>query len=82
MSLRDARKAIGKTVRRSNICKLVLLRNEQLDADDRATLQEWLTDKAGITSAEIARALREEGHDISVAAVRRHRNQDCSCGTL
>jgi hypothetical protein len=49
-----------------------------LDADDRGTLDGAL-DNPGLSTAQLARALRAEGHQIGEDSIRRHRTGDCAC---
>lgn len=75
MSLADAlaREAVTVKGPRCMMCQLM----DELEDGERETLTSALTD-ARFTSAAIFRALRAEGHAISVNAVARHRKGDCA----
>lgn len=62
-------------------CQFATVRNT-LDDDDRQTLDAWMAaDPKDVPGANIARALRKEGHKITDQALNRHRRNDCDCGT-
>lgn len=51
----------------------------KLSKEDLATLEDALNNLS-ITTASISRALKKEGHIISVHSLGRHRRGDCNCG--
>ncbi len=50
---------------------------DELDDIDRQALLNAI--ESPMTSADIARALRSEGHDMQGPTLARHRRGDCSC---
>jgi hypothetical protein len=52
---------------------------ERLKPEDQTDLVQAL-ENPGITTSAIHRALRKNGHGLSVHTVGRHRRKECSCG--
>lgn len=62
-------------------CSIARVR-DSLDADDAHTLDAWLADRAAVTSARIAAALRTFPGITDPPArhtIDRHRRQECRC---
>lgn len=55
-----------------SVCTVIAV----LSKDDAAALDAALSDQS-FTGAAISRALKDEGHNISGAAVMRHRKREC-----
>ena len=53
---------------------------EALNDADRAALVQY-ADRRDVSGANIAKALKAEGHHMGESTVRRHRAGDCTCGT-
>ncbi len=86
MSISDRLQSASKE---SNIklCKIgLMLGGEALSEKDKKSLQETLDTPEGvpgrITNVSISKILREEGYDISLSTVDRHRRKDCGCFNL
>ena len=65
-------------------CRLgSILRGSVMSDEEKVYLQKVLEttqdDPARIPTTAIAQALRQEGYEIGVAAVNRHRRQECRC---
>ena len=52
---------------------------DSLDDDARDIVSDWIADDT-LTSARIARALSDEGYQLSASTMRRHRAEGCTCG--
>jgi hypothetical protein len=65
-------------------CPLVAIR-ESLSVDDRGALDEQMGKRMGdpgrIATSILANALNDEGFNIHVKSVERHRNRACRCFT-
>jgi hypothetical protein len=66
--------------KRADIRCSVALTLSRMNPQDRETLIGWLDDPR-YTSAAIWRILTEEGHQVGMQTVGRHRKGMCSCGT-
>lgn len=71
-------------VNTTTLCKLAsVLLSPKLTEEDAKYLVEVINatrgDAAHVPNTRIAQALREEGFDISVSAVDRHKTNRCSC---
>jgi hypothetical protein len=75
MSLKDA---LDETIEVEIGCRVRNLKSK-LSKEDLETLEIALKDDL-ITTASISRALKKEGHMISVHSLGRHRRGDCNCG--
>lgn len=75
MSLKEA---LNLTTEIEVGCRVRNLKSK-LSKEDLATLEDALKDLT-ITTASISRALKKEGHIISVHSLGRHRRGDCNCG--
>lgn len=68
----------------AKLCKIgALLNSNSLSDKDKKSLVETLDVPEGtpgrITNVAISKILREEGHDVSLSTVDRHRRKDCGC---
>lgn len=84
MSLADRLKGAGSVHRPGLPCRLgSLLRGKDMPDSDKEYLLKMLEiapgDPRRIPTTAIAEALRLEGFNIGVAAVQRHRRQECRC---
>jgi len=86
MSLSDKLQSASKD---SNIklCKIgLLLSGNVLSDKDKKTLIETFDVPEGVpgrvTNVALSKILREEGYDISLSTVDRHRRKDCGCFNL
>jgi hypothetical protein len=86
MSLSDKLQSASKE---SNIklCKIgLLLSGNVLSEKDKKTLTETFDVPEGVpgrvTNVALSKILREEGYDISLSTVDRHRRKDCGCFNL
>lgn len=52
---------------------------KSLEPDDKVDLDRAL-DNLDITTSAIHRALRKNGHQVSIHTVGRHRRKECCCG--
>jgi len=71
----------------SRLCKIgLLLVGNVLSEKDKATLVETVDTPEGVpgrvTNVSLSKILREEGYDISLSTVDRHRRKDCGCFNL
>lgn len=76
MSLAD-RTLVDSYARQGPRCFFERLLDE-LDQDDADTLVGWLDDPR-VASADITRALRDEGYQLGPSTTQRHRRGDCRC---
>ena len=86
MSLSERLQSASKE---SNIklCKIgLLLSGEILSEKDKKILIDTLDAPEGVpgrvTNVALSKILREEGYDISLSTVDRHRRKDCGCFNL
>lgn len=63
---------------RSTRC-LVSVTLEKLDEADAQALRNALDPQSGLQSSAIRKALLDEGIDVSVQSIQRHRRKDCRC---
>lgn len=87
MPLADKLKAANDSYRDTFICKLMhAVASPKLSKEDAeavlAAINSGPLDLSYIPARQLAKALREEGFDISPSAVDRHRRGDCSCNRL
>lgn len=66
------------------LCKIgLLLAGTSLSEKDKQHLNDVFAIKEGtagrVTNVALAKIFREEGYDISLSTVDRHRNQSCGC---
>lgn len=76
MSLADLRKSGPPKKKRPCLVRTI---TESLPNDEADALRQMLSD-ADWNSADISRALADEGVEVSRERIRVHRNDDCSCG--
>lgn len=84
MSLSDRLEKVASSNRPGLPCRLgSLLQGNELPPKEKEYLQKILDvkldDPSRIPTTAIAEALRQEGHDMGIAAVRRHRRRECRC---
>lgn len=78
MSLATALEAEKAAARKGPPCGMSVLL-AKLDKADHATLEAYLADREGVTTAVIHRALIREGHQLGKTTIERHRRGECSC---
>lgn len=71
----------------AKLCKIgMLLAGDVLSDKDKKTLTETFDVPDGVpgrvTNVSLTKILREEGYDISLSTVDRHRRKDCGCFNL
>ena len=71
----------------AKLCKIgMLLSGDVLSDKDKKTLTETFDVPEGVpgrvTNVSLTKILREEGYDISLSTVDRHRRKDCGCFNL
>jgi hypothetical protein len=71
----------------AKLCKIgMLLAGDVLSDKDKNTLTETFDVPEGVpgrvTNVSLTKILREEGYDISLSTVDRHRRKDCGCFNL
>jgi hypothetical protein len=71
----------------AKLCKIgMLLAGDVLSDKDKKTLTETFDVPEGVpgrvTNVSLTKILREEGYDISLSTVDRHRRKDCGCFNL
>jgi len=71
----------------AKLCKIgLLLAGDVLSEKDKKTLAETFDVPEGVpgrvTNVALTKILREEGYDISLSTVDRHRRKDCGCFNL
>jgi hypothetical protein len=71
----------------AKLCKIgMLLAGDVLSDKDKKTLSETFDVPEGVpgrvTNVSLTKILREEGYDISLSTVDRHRRKDCGCFNL
>lgn len=71
----------------TKLCKIgMLLAGDVLSDKDKKTLTETFDVPEGVpgrvTNVSLTKILREEGYDISLSTVDRHRRKDCGCFNL
>ena len=71
----------------AKLCKIgLLLAGDVLTEKDKKTLTETIDTPEGVpgrvTNVSLTKILREEGYDISLSTVDRHRRKDCGCFNL
>ena len=71
----------------AKLCKIgMLLAGDVLTEKDKKTLAETINTPDGVpgrvTNVSLSKILREEGYDISLSTVDRHRRKDCGCFNL
>lgn len=76
MSLIDTRQSGPPKKKRPCLVRTVI---ETLPTDEADALRHMLSD-VDWNSADISRALADEGVEVSRERIRVHRNDDCSCG--
>lgn len=84
MSLSERLEKVASSNRPGLPCRLgSLLQSKDLAKDEKAYLEKILEVKLGeptrVPTTAIAEALRQEGYDIGIAAVQRHRRKECRC---
>jgi len=84
MSLSERLEKVASSNRPGLPCRLgSLLQGKKLAKDEKEYLEKILEVKLGeptrVPTTAIAEALRQEGHDIGIAAVQRHRRKECRC---
>lgn len=84
MSLSERLKKVESSNRPGLPCRLgSLLQGKELAKDEKEYLEKILDVKLGeptrVPTTAIAEALRQEGYDIGIAAVQRHRRRECRC---
>jgi hypothetical protein len=73
--------ALAKQTRRPSVrCSIAVL-YETLDDIDTKALRNAMNDVM-VTASSIYRALVDEGHDVGLSALGRHRRGDCHCDAL
>lgn len=78
-SFNDALKQ-SATTRSSNVCAVVKWRTT-LDPQTRTEFDAALADQAH-THSNLFRAMRSLGYEAGLSSVGRHRNGECTCGSL
>lgn len=84
MSLSERLQKVASSNRPGLPCRLgSLLQSEDLDSKEKDYLEKILEVKLGdplrVPTTAIAEALKQEGYDIGIAAVQRHRRKECRC---
>jgi len=84
MSLSERLEKVASSNRPGLPCRLgSLLQGKELAKDEKEYLEKILEVKLGeptrVPTTAIAEALRQEGYDIGIAAVQRHRRRECRC---
>lgn len=84
MSLSERLEKVASSNRPGLPCRLgSLLQGKELAKNEKEYLEKILDVKLGeptrVPTTAIAEALRQEGYDIGIAAVQRHRRKECRC---
>lgn len=84
MSLSDRLEKVASSNRPGLPCRLgSLLKGDELPIKEKEYLEKILEVKLGeptrVPTTAIAEALRQEGYDVGIAAVQRHRRRECRC---
>lgn len=87
MTISEKIKQASSSSARVRLCKLgVLLAGSILSSDDKTHITSVIDadDRTPnrVSNVSLARILREEGFDISVSAVDRHKKKSCGCYNL
>lgn len=84
MSLSERLQKVASSNRPGLPCRLgSILQSDKLADKEKDYLQKVLSVELGeplrVPTTAIAEALRQEGYDIGIAAVQRHRRKECRC---